>query len=114
MKHQGSRYSLVYLAAAMLWLKTYFVQKFNFDLPVSNLYQELVLLVNPISSACLLLAVGFFISKKRRNLSILVVSLVSSGVLLSNVIYYRFFHDFITLPVLFQGKNLGDLGGSIT
>src|SRR5690606_27321751 len=30
------------------------------------------------------------------------------------MVFYRFFNDFITIPVLMQSKNMGDLGGSIT
>jgi lipoteichoic acid synthase len=36
-----------------------------------------------------------------------------SILLYANVVYYRFFSDFITLPTIFQTQNFGDLGGSI-
>ena len=32
----------------------------------------------------------------------------------SNAVFYRFFNDFITLPVLFQTSNFGDLSSSVT
>jgi lipoteichoic acid synthase len=113
MRQHISKYPLVYSVAVMLWLKTYIVQKFYFDLPINSLYQEFILLISSISSVCLLLAVGFFVFKKRKNLSMILVSLISSLILISNIVYYRFFHDFITLPTLFQTKNAGDLGSSV-
>ena len=36
-----------------------------------------------------------------------------SIVLYANIVYYRFFSDFITLPTLSQTQNFGDLGGSV-
>ena len=36
-----------------------------------------------------------------------------SILLYANVVYYRFFSDFITFPTLTQTNNFGDLGGSI-
>ena len=36
-----------------------------------------------------------------------------SFLLYANVVYYRFFSDFITLPTIFQTQNFGDLGGSV-
>ena len=36
-----------------------------------------------------------------------------SILLYANVVYYRFFSDFITLPTIFQTQNFGDLGGSV-
>ena len=36
-----------------------------------------------------------------------------SILLYANIVYYRFFSDFITLPTLSQTQNFGDLGGSV-
>ncbi len=42
----------------------------------------------------------------------LTISFLSSALLFMNVVFYRFFNDFITVPVLFQTSNMGALGGS--
>jgi lipoteichoic acid synthase len=110
---QKSKIKLFYLAAALLWLKTYLVHRFGFQLPVESWFQELILLISPLSSVGLLLGVGLLVSRKRKNLSMVIVSLATSGILFANMLYYRFFNDFITLPVLLQATNMGDLGGSI-
>jgi len=105
---------LFYVALVLLWMKTYLVQKFMFDLPVEGTYQELILLVSPLSSTLVMLGIGIVLLGKRQQFAILLVSFLSSFVLFANVVYYRFFNDFITMPVLMQSKNMGDLGGSIT
>ncbi len=40
-------------------------------------------------------------------------SMILVIVLYANVAFYRFYNDFITLPVLFQTSNFGDLGTSV-
>jgi len=100
-------------AALLIWIKTWLVQRFMFQLPVKGPYQELILLLTPASSTLLLLAVSLVAAGKRQRGAVLAVSAITSLVLLANMVYYRFFHDFITLPVLFQGSNAGDLGASI-
>ena len=39
---------------------------------------------------------------------------MTSIIMFSNAVFYRFFNDFITLPVLFQTSNFGDLSSSVT
>jgi lipoteichoic acid synthase len=101
-----------WFASILLWLKTHFVQRLYFDLPVKSLFQEMILLISPISSIIFLLWLCLFLSSKRQNGSIVFISIITSFILFANVVYYRFFNDFITLPVLFQISNMGDLGDS--
>src|SRR5690606_9772322 len=69
--------------------------------------------MNPVSSSLILFSISFLFSPQRRNSIMLIVSLISSAVVYANVVYNRFFSDFITLPTLFQTSNMGDLGSSI-
>lgn len=105
--------SLFIAAVLMIWLKTYLVQRFVFTLPVEGWYQEIILLISPISSTLLLLGIGFLLTGRRQHFGLLFISFLTSMILFSNMVYYRFFNDFITLPVLMQSKNMGDLGSSI-
>ena len=50
--------------------------------------------------------------KKRETDILSLVVLYLSFVLYANVVFYRFFTDFLTLPVLFQTSNFADLGDS--
>ncbi|MGI2329085.1 LTA synthase family protein [Planococcus sp. YIM B11945] len=104
---------LFLLAVVMLWMKTYISQKTQFKLDVEGSLQELLLFINPLGSALLLLSLSFFFKGKRKYLSLLTIYTLMSIMLYANVVYYRFFSDFITLPTLFQTQNFGDLGGSV-
>jgi lipoteichoic acid synthase len=49
---------------------------------------------------------------KSRTRYIIITSFILSFILYGNVVFYRFFDDFLTLPVLFQTSNFSDLGSS--
>ncbi|MBS4199665.1 LTA synthase family protein [Bacillus sp. FJAT-49732] len=97
----------------MLWIKTYIVYKTSFNIKIENFMQELILFINPLSFLLFIFGLSlFFKSRKARNRYILIISFLVSFVLYANVVFYRFFTDFLTLPVLFQTSNFGDLGDS--
>lgn len=66
-----------------------------------------------MSSVLAVFAITLFFSGNRRNNALLIISAFGSAVLYANLIYNRFFNDFITIPTLFQTNNMGDLGDSI-
>ncbi|KFN14343.1 glycerol phosphate lipoteichoic acid synthase 1 [Bacillus pseudomycoides] len=72
-----------------------------------------MLFFNPLSSAVLFLGLALFAKGKRSYIWLIIINLLLSIILYSNVVYYRFFSDFITFPTLTQTNNFGDLGGSI-
>lgn len=75
--------------------------------------QHFILLLNPLSFLLFVYGIALFIKNvKRRNRYILIVSILTSFVMFANAVFYRFFTDFITLPVLFQTSNFGDLSSS--
>lgn len=82
---------------------------------IDNMMQEFILLMNPLSFLLFIYGIALFIkTPKRRNKFIFSVSLITSIIMFANAVFYRFFNDFITLPVLFQTSNFGDLSSSIT
>lgn len=101
------------LAVLMLWLKTYIAQTAQFKLGVEGILQQFLLLINPLGSAMLFLGISFLFRGKRKYTSLVVVYTLMSIVLYANIVYYRFFSDFITLPTVTQTQNFGDLGGSV-
>ena len=108
-----SQNRLFFIAVGLFWIKVYIVQRFFFQVPAENVFQEFLLLFNPISSSLFLFSICFLFPPQRRNSILLTISLISSIVVYANVVYNRFFSDFITLPTLFQTNNMGDLGSSI-
>jgi lipoteichoic acid synthase len=113
LKKEWPKHSILAIAIIATWLKTYLAYKASFSITIDNVLQEFILFINPLS--LLLFAYGislFFKSEKAKNRYILAIALLSSIILYANVAFYRFFNDFITLPVLFQTDNFGDLGSS--
>ncbi|MEM1504302.1 LTA synthase family protein [Domibacillus sp. 8LH] len=99
------------LAVILVWLKSYIAYLTEFQLGINNAMQTFLLFLNPLSSAVLFLGLALF--SKRSGRWILVFSSIMTLILYSNILYYRFFNDFVTLPTLFQTSNAGHLGGSI-
>ncbi|MET4560505.1 LTA synthase family protein [Lysinibacillus parviboronicapiens] len=107
------KHSFMILAVVATWIKTVIVYHTSFEMKIENAMQQFILFINPLSF--LLFTYGlslFFKSPKARNRYIIIVSVILSIVLYGNVAFYRFYNDFITLPVLFQTSNFSDLGTS--
>ncbi len=106
------RISLFWLAATCLSMKTYLISKFLFDLEIDSLTGELILLLSSISSSLLIIAISLFVKEKYHKPVLFSLYTLISIILYVNVLYYRFFNDFITIPVLFQSKHITSLGTS--
>ncbi|KIL48523.1 hypothetical protein KP77_23100 [Jeotgalibacillus alimentarius] len=105
--------SLVIIAIAFLWIKTFIAYHASFNVDTENFMQDLILFINPLSFLLLIFGVGLLFKKeKTRNNYVIITSFILTAILFANMVFYRFFNDFITLPVLFQTNNFGDLGGS--
>ncbi|MDQ0156392.1 LTA synthase family protein [Robertmurraya andreesenii] len=111
-KFKGSQVSVPALAILLLWVKTYIVYKTSFEINIENWKQEFILFMNPLSFLMFVMGISFFLKEKNRNRYILISSFLISVVLFANVVFYRFFNDFLTVPVLFQTSNMADLGSS--
>ncbi|MBP3951585.1 LTA synthase family protein [Bacillus suaedae] len=102
-----------FCAVGLLWLKTYFVQLTQFELGIDNATQQFLLFLNPLGSSLLFLSLGLLFKGRKQYLSVIIIGLLMSLLLYANVLYYRFFNDFITLPTLAQTQNFGNVSGSI-
>lgn len=108
-----SKVSLIGVATVLLWLKTYIAYKTSFDIKIENWRQEFILFINPLSFLLFVFGIGMFMKEKSRNRYIIITSFLISVVLFANIVFYRFFNDFLTIPVLFQTSNMSDLGSSV-
>ncbi|WML55747.1 LTA synthase family protein [Neobacillus sp. PS3-12] len=100
------------IAVVLFWIKTYVAYRVEFKLGIDNSMQKFLLALNPLSSALFFLGLAF-LSKKRTKLVMIIINFLLSFLLYANIVYYRFFNDFITIPVLLQAKsNAGQLGDS--
>ena len=113
LKKEWPKHSILAIAIVATWLKTYIVYKTSFSITIDNVLQEFILFINPLSMLLFIYGISlFFKSEKAKNRYLVAVAAITSIVLYGNVAFYRFFNDFITLPVLFQTENFGDLGSS--
>ncbi|WP_066328098.1 LTA synthase family protein [Anoxybacteroides amylolyticum] len=101
------------LAVFLFWMKTYAAYRIEFNLGISNALQKWLLFINPISSAIFFFGLALFAKGKRSYIWLIIIDFVLSFILYANIVYYRFFSDFITFPTLTQTSNFGSLGGSI-
>ena len=102
-----------FLSVFLLWIKTYVVQLTQFDLGIENSLQKFLLFINPLGSSLIFLGFAFFIKGKKKYIWLIVIDFFLSFLLYANVLFYRFFNDFITLPTLTQTQNFGDVSGSV-
>ncbi|TKC19904.1 LTA synthase family protein [Robertmurraya kyonggiensis] len=111
-KFVPSAMSFTAVAIVLLWLKTYIVYKTSFEINIENWKQELILFINPLSFLMFVLGISLLLKEKNRKRYVVITSLIISIVLFANVVFYRFFNDFLTVPVLLQTSNMSDLGSS--
>ncbi|KKB37282.1 LTA synthase family protein [Bacillus thermotolerans] len=107
--------SLIAVAVLFLWIKTYIVYQTSFNIDIENTLQAFILFINPLSFIMLAMGISvFFKSEKGKKRYIMITSFLLTFLLYANVVFYRFFNDFITVPLLFQTSNFADLGNSVT
>ncbi|MBS4179555.1 LTA synthase family protein [Lederbergia citrea] len=102
-----------FVAVFFLWMKTYLTQLTQFNLGVENSLQKFLLFINPLGSSLLFLSFSMFFKGRKKYIYLIVIHFFLSFLLFANVLYYRFFNDFITLPTLSQTQNFGDVSGSV-
>lgn len=112
----SKNYGFFVLAVILYWLKTYIAYQLEFKLGIENLMQQILLFINPLSGAIFFMGLALFAKGRRSFIWIIVIDFLMSFILYANIVYYRFFSDFITLPNLNakQMQNMGDMGSSIT
>ncbi|MFB5087878.1 LTA synthase family protein [Psychrobacillus sp. PGGUH221] len=112
-KKNWPTHSILVIAIVATWIKTYVVYHTSFDMKIENMMQQAILFISPLSFLLFVYGLSlFFKSPKARNRYIVITNLILAIILYANAVFYRFFTDFITLPVLFQTSNFGDLGSS--
>jgi len=109
-----SNFFLFFLIAVFLmWMKTYFVQLTQFSLGVEGAFQQFLLFINPLGSALIFLGLALLSKGRKKYIWLIIIYALMSTLLYANVVYYRFFNDFITLPTILQTANFGDVSSSL-
>lgn len=101
-------------ASILFGLKTYIIYRFMFNIGLDNTMQEFILFVNPFIAAFVFFGLSVWFKKTSRQLKFIrYAMLIGTLVIYFNLVFYRSFTDFITVPQLFQTSNAADLGSSI-
>src|SRR5690625_5841797 len=114
MSFKKTRMPLYLVASLLFGLKTYIIYRFMFTIDLDNFMQEFILFINPFIFSYLLFALSIWFNKKSRQMKFIRYSiLIGTIILYANLVFYRSFTDFITIPQLLQTSNAADLGSSI-
>ncbi|MET3684275.1 phosphoglycerol transferase MdoB-like AlkP superfamily enzyme [Alkalibacillus flavidus] len=108
------RIPLFMIAALLVGIKTYIVYRFYFDLSIETAFQEIILFINALAVSFLIFTITIWLKPNKQKWFIIITTVVISLLLFANLMYYRNFTDFVTIPTLFQFNNAGDLGTSVT
>lgn len=109
------KYIPLFLVAGILFgLKTYMIYRFYFQIDIENVMQEIILFVNPFVTSIIFFTIAvWFNSDKKRRVFIRYSALIGTVILYFNLLFYRSFTDFLTIPQITQMNNMADLSSSI-
>lgn len=113
-KKKISLFAFFLLTVITITLKTYFSYYVDFSLGVKGLVQNLILLMNPYSLVALVLSVFLFFKGKKAFWFMFIGGFLLTFLLYANVVYFRFFSDFLTFSTLNQVGNVESMGGAVS
>lgn len=116
LKRSSTRIGFIGLLTACFWLKTMLAYIVDFRLGISNPFQFLIVLINPLATTVLLLGIALYFKKARYFYPIAIIIDIANTVLLYlNVIYFREFTDFMTVSTMtgYSKVNQGLSGSSL-
>ena len=102
------------LTVFTITLKTYFSYYVDFSLGVPGFVHPFLLLMNPSRLLALVLRVFLFFKGKKAFWFIFIGGFLLTFLLYANVVYFRFFSDFLTFSTLNQAGNVESMGGAVS
>ena len=110
----GTRMGFVTLLVVLFWLKTLVAYFVDFKLGLSDPFQFLIVVLNPIATTVLLFGLALYLKRARFFYPFLfLIDILNTLLLYINVIYFREFTDFMTVStVLGYSKVDQGLSGS--
>ncbi|QDP42119.1 LTA synthase family protein [Radiobacillus deserti] len=104
----------IYILASILFgFKTLLVYSLVFDMSIDNPMQAILFVLNPFISAFLFFGLSIWFKGIYQKLFVSIGALLGTIIIWANTMFYRDFTDFITIPVMFQANNAGDVTNSI-
>ncbi|MEC3608157.1 LTA synthase family protein [Bacillus glycinifermentans] len=105
--------SFFLLAVIFVWAKTYASYLLEFNLGVKGSTQQFLLFINPLSFTIVFLGLALFAKGRRAAIWMIILDAVMTFVLYANILFYRFFDDFLTFANLKQAGNLGNMSDGV-
>lgn len=97
----GTRMGFVALLIILFWLKTLIAYFVDFNLNLSDPFQFLILLLNPLATTLLLFGLALYFKRARFFYPFLfLIDILNTLLLYINVIYFREFTDFMTVNTM--------------
>ena len=106
-------FGFFFVTVFFLWIKTYLAEVTQFKLGITGLYQAFLLFINPLGSSLLFLGIACLFNGRKKYFGLMGIYLFLSILLYGNILYYRFFNDFLTVPTLTQTQNFGEVSSSV-
>ncbi|MFC3928479.1 LTA synthase family protein [Streptococcus caprae] len=113
-KLMNTRLGLVLSLLLFYWIKTIVAYQLDFEMGIENPYQLMLTLINPIPLGLLLLGLPLYLKNtKAFYITEIIIYTLLNFLLMSNIIYFREFTDFITLSVMLASVKVSEgLGNS--
>lgn len=100
-KFLQTRIGFFTLLILCFWLKYMFAAYFDFKLGISDPYQHFIIWLTPLGSGIILISLGLYIAKPIISyIAMLILDVLNTILLFSNIIYYRQFNDFLTFKTV--------------
>ncbi len=110
----STRWGFFLFAVALFWLKTIYAYQTKFNLGVKGGMQAFLMTINPIPTTLLLFGIALFMNGRKSYITLIIIDLITSTWLFSNILYYREFSDFLTFNLMKgSGAVSNNLGKSI-
>ena len=109
----NKNHKLLLLAILITWIQTYIMYKFFFRLSLASAIEELLILINSLGSILLFYSFTYFVKESKQSWVVIGISSLFSIVMIANTLFYKFYDDIMTLPILLQTDNTGGLGSSV-
>lgn len=103
---------LTLLITGILWLKTVIVCFAGFNLSIQSFFDVVLILMGSIGSLVLVMGLSFYFGEKVNPYVLFGLLAAVTGILYGDLLYYRFYNDFFSAPILFQFDNVGGLSAS--
>ncbi|AXX64727.1 LTA synthase family protein [Bombilactobacillus bombi] len=104
----------ILLLVIFIWIKTVIAYYLDFNMGAMDPLQHFLMILNPIASTLLLMSLTLYFKKPSTTyITAMIIYLLETILLYSNILYYREFNDFISFNTIMSvGKVSKGLGSS--